>query len=194
MQVIWARLASFCHLGLINDPLIISKCPDEPHDHKGQENKTYTIVKSRETFYRRHTVPITLCSEVKYVKVFVISSLVFNIFVKIASSKSTDLEQKQTVLCLNCMCSYQVFDAWDFGKLFAKAISREELNTLQSYLVWLDALSLDWTFIYVTAVWVKAVKVLARLEIRACISLPSSLIKKSHTLAIVRNPPCELCA
>ena len=29
--------------------------------------KIYTIVKGRETFYRRHTVPITSCSEVKYV-------------------------------------------------------------------------------------------------------------------------------
>ena len=34
---------------------------------KGQENKIYTIVKGRETFYRRHTVPVTSCSEVKYV-------------------------------------------------------------------------------------------------------------------------------
>ena len=34
---------------------------------KGQENKIYTIVKGRETFYRRHTAPVTSCSEVKYV-------------------------------------------------------------------------------------------------------------------------------
>ena len=27
----------------------------------------YTIVKGRETFYRRHTVPVTSCSEVIYV-------------------------------------------------------------------------------------------------------------------------------
>ena len=27
----------------------------------------YTIVKGRETFCRRHTVPVTSCSEVKYV-------------------------------------------------------------------------------------------------------------------------------
>ena len=39
----------------------------ETHDPKGQENKIYTIVKDRETFYHRHTVPITSCSEVKYV-------------------------------------------------------------------------------------------------------------------------------
>ena len=31
-----------------------------------QENKIYNIVKGRETFYRRHTVPVTSCSEVKY--------------------------------------------------------------------------------------------------------------------------------
>ena len=57
----WARLASF------SDPLIASKFHNETHDPKGQENKIYTIVKGRETFYRRHTVPVTSCSEVKYV-------------------------------------------------------------------------------------------------------------------------------
>ena len=62
-----ARPASFCHLGFISDPLIVSKFHNETHDPKGQENKIYTIVKGRETFYRRHTVPVTSCSEVKYV-------------------------------------------------------------------------------------------------------------------------------
>ena len=63
VQVFWARLASFGHLGLISGPLIISKFPNETHDPKEQANKSYTIVKGRETFYRRHTVPITSCSE-----------------------------------------------------------------------------------------------------------------------------------
>ena len=67
MQVFWARLASFGHLCLISDPLIISKFSNESHDPKGQENKIYTIVKDTETFYRRHTAPITSCSEIKYV-------------------------------------------------------------------------------------------------------------------------------
>ena len=67
MHISWARLASFCHLGFINDPLIVSKFHNETHDPKGQENKIYTIVKGRETFYRRHTVPVTSCSKVKYV-------------------------------------------------------------------------------------------------------------------------------
>ena len=67
MHIPWARLASVCHLGFISDPLIVSKFPNETHDPKGQENKIYTIVKGRETFYRRHTVPVTSCSEVKYV-------------------------------------------------------------------------------------------------------------------------------
>ena len=61
-----ARPASLRHLGAISDPLIVSKFHNETHDPKGQENKIYTIVKSRETFYRRHTVPVTSCSEVKY--------------------------------------------------------------------------------------------------------------------------------
>ena len=61
------RLASFCHLGFISDPLIVSKFHIETHDPKGQENKIYTIVRGRETFYRRHIVPVTSCSEVKYV-------------------------------------------------------------------------------------------------------------------------------
>ena len=75
MQVFLARLASFGHLGLISDPLIISKFLNESHDPKGQENKIYTIVKDRETFYRRHTVPITSCSEIKYVLKKVMSGM-----------------------------------------------------------------------------------------------------------------------
>ena len=67
VQVFWARLASFGHLGLISDPLIVSKFSNESHDPKGQENKIYTIVKGRVTFYCRHTVQIISCSEVKYV-------------------------------------------------------------------------------------------------------------------------------
>ena len=47
--------------------LIVSKFHNETHDSKGQENKIYTIVKGREMFYGRHTVPVTSCSEVKYV-------------------------------------------------------------------------------------------------------------------------------
>ena len=67
LHIFWARLASFDYLGLISDPLIVSKSHNEIHDSKGQENKLYTIVKGIETFYRRHTVPVTSCSEVKYV-------------------------------------------------------------------------------------------------------------------------------
>ena len=67
MHISWARLASFCHLGFISDPLIVSKFHNITHVPKWQENKIYTIVKGRETFYRRHTVPFTSCSEVKYV-------------------------------------------------------------------------------------------------------------------------------
>ena len=63
----WARLVSFCHLGVISDTLIVLKFHNETHDPKGQENKIYTIVKDRETFYRRHTVPVTSCSKVKYI-------------------------------------------------------------------------------------------------------------------------------
>ena len=46
-----ARLASFGHLGLITDPLIVSKFHNETNDPKGQENEIYTIVKGRETLY-----------------------------------------------------------------------------------------------------------------------------------------------
>ena len=67
VHIFWAILASFCHLDFISDPLIVSKFHNETHDPKGQENIIYTIVKGRETFYRRHTVPVTSCSEVKYV-------------------------------------------------------------------------------------------------------------------------------
>ena len=67
VHIFRARLASFCHLGFFSDPLIVSKFHNETHDPKAQENKIYTIVKGRETFYRRHTVPVTSCSEVKYI-------------------------------------------------------------------------------------------------------------------------------
>ena len=67
MQIFWARLASFGNLGHINDPQIVSKVHNEKHDPKGQENKIYTIMKGMETFYHRHKVPITSCTEVKYV-------------------------------------------------------------------------------------------------------------------------------
>ena len=48
MHISWVRLASFCHLGVISKPLIVSKFHNETHDHKGQEKKFYTIVKGRE--------------------------------------------------------------------------------------------------------------------------------------------------
>ena len=67
MHIFLARLASFGHLGIISDHLVVSEFHNETHDLKGQENKIYTIVKGRGTFYRRHTVPITSCGEVKYV-------------------------------------------------------------------------------------------------------------------------------
>ena len=67
MHIFWARLASFGHLGHISDPLIVSKFHNETHDPKGQETSIYTIVKGMETFYHRHKVAITSCSEVKYV-------------------------------------------------------------------------------------------------------------------------------
>ena len=54
-------------LGFISDPLIVSKVHNETRDPKGQENNIYTIVKGRETFYRRHTVPVISWNEVKYV-------------------------------------------------------------------------------------------------------------------------------
>ena len=47
MHIFWARLAGFCHLGFISDPLIVSKFHNETHDPKGQEKKIYTIVKGR---------------------------------------------------------------------------------------------------------------------------------------------------
>ena len=59
MQFFWARLASFSHLCLISDTLMVSKFHNGIYDSKGQENKIYTTEKDMETFYRRHTVPVT---------------------------------------------------------------------------------------------------------------------------------------
>ena len=39
----------------------------KPMIPKDKKNKIYIIVKGRETFYRRHTVPVASCSKVKYV-------------------------------------------------------------------------------------------------------------------------------
>ena len=55
MHIFWARLASFGHLGLFNDPLIVSKFHNETHNPNGQENKIYyALVKGMEMFYRNH--------------------------------------------------------------------------------------------------------------------------------------------
>ena len=40
VQISLARLASFCQLGFISDPLIVSKFHNKTHDPKGQENKS----------------------------------------------------------------------------------------------------------------------------------------------------------
>ena len=43
--VFWDRLASFGHLDLISDPLMVLKFHNAIHDPKRQANKTFTIVK-----------------------------------------------------------------------------------------------------------------------------------------------------
>ena len=67
VQVFWTRLAFFGRLGLISDPQISSKLQNGFNVSKGLENKIYTMMKGRETFYGDHTVPVTSCSEVQYV-------------------------------------------------------------------------------------------------------------------------------
>ena len=47
MHISLARLASFCHLGVISDPLIVSKFHNETHDPKGQENKIHTKTRNK---------------------------------------------------------------------------------------------------------------------------------------------------
>ena len=66
---IWARLYSFSHLGLINDPFMVTKFHNRIHDSKRHENKINIIVKGRDMFYCRHTVlvPVTSCRETIYV-------------------------------------------------------------------------------------------------------------------------------
>ena len=58
-RVFYVRQASFGQLGLISDPQISSKLQNGINDPKGLENKLYTIMKGRETFYGDHTVPIS---------------------------------------------------------------------------------------------------------------------------------------
>ena len=86
MHISWARLASLC------DPLIVSKFHNETNDPKGQENKINTIVKGRTTFYRRHTVPVTSCSEVKYVLKNMFGKLLFIKLIKLAYLKKAQVK------------------------------------------------------------------------------------------------------
>ena len=44
-----------------------SKLQNGINDPKGLENKIYTMMKDRDTFYCDHTVPVISCSEVQYV-------------------------------------------------------------------------------------------------------------------------------
>ena len=46
---------------------MVSKFHKGIHDSKGQEINIYTIVKNGKTFNGHYTVPLTSCSEVKYV-------------------------------------------------------------------------------------------------------------------------------
>ena len=44
---------------------MVSKFHNGIHDHKEQVHTIYTIVKGSKTYYRRHTVTLTSCSEVE---------------------------------------------------------------------------------------------------------------------------------
>ena len=53
VHISWARLASFCHLGVSSDPLIVSKFHIETHDPKGQEkSKVQSQKKSKNIYYK----------------------------------------------------------------------------------------------------------------------------------------------
>ena len=52
-----SRPASFAQLCLIRDPQISTVLQNGINDAKGLENKIYTMIKGRETFYGDHTVP-----------------------------------------------------------------------------------------------------------------------------------------
>ena len=67
MHISWARLASFCPLGVISDPLIVSKCHNETHDPKGQENKIYTIVKLCRLEWRTPQQRLNACLTAWYI-------------------------------------------------------------------------------------------------------------------------------
>ena len=73
---------------------MVSKFNNGIHESKGHENEIKTIVKSRETFYRHHTVlvPVTSCSEAIYV---------FNILTLILKQKASwVLESTRYILCI----------------------------------------------------------------------------------------------
>ena len=58
----WARLASFCQLGFISDPLIVSKFHNETHDSKGQENK----IKAENEAWFYSKVTVSSCAKIVF--------------------------------------------------------------------------------------------------------------------------------
>ena len=111
MHIFSARPASFCHLGVISIPLIVSKFHNETYNPKGQDNKIYTIMKGRETLYRRHTAPVTTCSEFKYV---------LKVTIDWFESDFGRITQRQVFSWWSCWISCSYLN-WYIGIMWAKA-------------------------------------------------------------------------
>ena len=107
MKVFCDRLASFGHLGLISNPLMVSKFNHVIGGPKGKENQIYTIVKASQTFYRHHTVLITSCSEVKYVYKKTVCPFVLHLLH--CGYRPKTLENFQTVSCEMSVCFTTLF-------------------------------------------------------------------------------------
>ena len=94
MHISLARLASFCHLGFISDPLIVSKFHNETHDPKGLENKIYTIVCTLISSDCLRCVDVNI-----YFRLFI--NGVARMLKKLRTSKGILLDQ--AVILLNCV-------------------------------------------------------------------------------------------
>ena len=89
------------------------------NDPKGQENKIYTIVKDRETFYRRHTVPITSCSEVKYVLKKVMSGMKLSL--------NQILDKTAALTCFSRSTAQKIVEEKKTLNYWASDIARDEM-------------------------------------------------------------------
>ena len=169
VYISWTRLASLCHLGVISDPLIVSKFHNKSHDPKGQEHKIYTIVKGRKTFYCRHTVPVTkpskndcdiilLKNDTLILDQKEVSGLLNDFYIIIAreigiDSQSPDIGNHPSIEATRENTPEQGFSSFNFKPVDQSLVSKsiKKLNPKRSQL--LISCSLNWLKVAPQHLW-----------------------------------------